>query len=243
MGSDRLRVLVLALASIAMLVLSALVLDWFRMSLPNVAIDLREARFCDADGTCQSFHTGGSYGFFAAVSLWSSLIFAGLVAYLGGTRALGGTLNERFVRIGYLVGVAVFLAAFATGYLFNPELSIKIAGIIEISFERSLAPSLMLLGALFGIAALYYGLNPGSSAEGTYVPVVVEQRKPDPDSGLRLRVSAEGVAKSRTTTPDRSRITGQVEPITKARLVLARASQIVLRNGLSLLGIGAPDRM
>ena len=31
--------------------------------------------------------------------------------------------------------------------------------------------------------------------------------------------------------------------ITAARLVLARASQIVLKNGLSMLGIGAPERM
>jgi arginyl-tRNA synthetase len=31
--------------------------------------------------------------------------------------------------------------------------------------------------------------------------------------------------------------------ITKARLVLARAAQLVLRNGLNMLGIGAPDRM
>ena len=31
--------------------------------------------------------------------------------------------------------------------------------------------------------------------------------------------------------------------ITKARLVLARASRIVIRNGLSILGIGAPERM
>ena len=31
--------------------------------------------------------------------------------------------------------------------------------------------------------------------------------------------------------------------ITRARLVLARASQIVLRNGLTLLGISAPERM
>jgi arginyl-tRNA synthetase len=31
--------------------------------------------------------------------------------------------------------------------------------------------------------------------------------------------------------------------ITRARLVLARASRIVLRNGLAILGIGAPDRM
>ncbi|MGH7664971.1 MAG: arginine--tRNA ligase [Gemmatimonadaceae bacterium] len=33
------------------------------------------------------------------------------------------------------------------------------------------------------------------------------------------------------------------EPITRARLVLARAAQIVLRNGLALLGISAPERM
>ncbi len=31
--------------------------------------------------------------------------------------------------------------------------------------------------------------------------------------------------------------------ITAARLVLARASQIVLKNGLSMLGISAPERM
>jgi arginyl-tRNA synthetase len=32
-------------------------------------------------------------------------------------------------------------------------------------------------------------------------------------------------------------------PIMNARLVLARATQIVLRNGLALLGITAPERM
>ncbi len=33
------------------------------------------------------------------------------------------------------------------------------------------------------------------------------------------------------------------EPIMRARLVLARATQIVLRNGLQLLGVSAPERM
>ena len=41
----------------------------------------------------------------------------------------------------------------------------------------------------------------------------------------------------------KAHVLNEPEPITKARLVLARASQIVLRNGLSLLGISAPDRM
>jgi arginyl-tRNA synthetase len=41
----------------------------------------------------------------------------------------------------------------------------------------------------------------------------------------------------------KAHVLNEPEPITKARLVLARASQMVLRNGLSLLGITAPERM
>jgi arginyl-tRNA synthetase len=35
----------------------------------------------------------------------------------------------------------------------------------------------------------------------------------------------------------------QPEPLRAARLILARATQIVLRNGLTILGISAPERM
>jgi len=225
MGSDRLRVLVLALGSILFLVLSALVLDWFRMTGPwKVAIDLREMRVCDIEGTCRAATVRGSYGTSGTITLWSSLVFAGMVAYLGGSRVLGATLDERLVRAGYALGCGVFLIACLTGWYFFDEQSANIAGVIEISFERTLAPSLMLLGCLLGIAALYYGANPPLS-EGTYVPVVVEggKRPGDPDSGVRVRVhppesGATGpIAKPRTTTPDRSRITGPVEPITKSR--------------------------
>ena len=38
-------------------------------------------------------------------------------------------------------------------------------------------------------------------------------------------------------------VLNEPEPIRRARLLLARASRIVLRNGLEMLGIGAPDRM
>jgi arginyl-tRNA synthetase len=41
----------------------------------------------------------------------------------------------------------------------------------------------------------------------------------------------------------KAHVLNEPEEITKARLVLARASQIVLRNGLTLLGISAPERM
>jgi arginyl-tRNA synthetase len=39
------------------------------------------------------------------------------------------------------------------------------------------------------------------------------------------------------------RVVGVPEPLSRARLVLARAIQLVLRNGLAVLGIGAPERM
>ena len=41
----------------------------------------------------------------------------------------------------------------------------------------------------------------------------------------------------------KAHVLNEPEEITKARLVLARAAQIVLRNGLQLMGISAPERM
>jgi arginyl-tRNA synthetase len=41
----------------------------------------------------------------------------------------------------------------------------------------------------------------------------------------------------------KAHVLNEPEPLMRARLVLARASQIVLRNGLTLLGINAPERM
>jgi arginyl-tRNA synthetase len=41
----------------------------------------------------------------------------------------------------------------------------------------------------------------------------------------------------------KAHVLNEPEPIMRARLVLARAAQLVLRNGLDLLGISAPERM
>jgi len=41
----------------------------------------------------------------------------------------------------------------------------------------------------------------------------------------------------------KAHVLNEPEPIMNARLVLARAAQLVVRNGLSLLGISAPERM
>jgi arginyl-tRNA synthetase len=41
----------------------------------------------------------------------------------------------------------------------------------------------------------------------------------------------------------KAHVLNEPEPIMRARLVLARAAQIVIRNGLAMLGITAPERM
>jgi arginyl-tRNA synthetase len=41
----------------------------------------------------------------------------------------------------------------------------------------------------------------------------------------------------------KAHVLNEPEPLMRARLVLARAAQLVIRNGLSLLGISAPERM
>ncbi|HEX7019094.1 MAG TPA: arginine--tRNA ligase, partial [Gemmatimonadaceae bacterium] len=41
----------------------------------------------------------------------------------------------------------------------------------------------------------------------------------------------------------KAHVLNEPEPLMRARLVLARAAQVVLRNGLGILGISAPDRM
>ena len=41
----------------------------------------------------------------------------------------------------------------------------------------------------------------------------------------------------------KAHVLNEPEPLMRARLLLARASQVVIRNGLAILGISAPDRM
>ena len=48
---------------------------------------------------------------------------------------------------------------------------------------------------------------------------------------------------SRTLWYHKHHVLDEPEPLRAARLVLARAAQIVLRNGLRILGITAPERM
>lgn len=65
-----------------------------------------------------------------------------------------------------------------------------------------------------------------------------EEREPH-----RISVYVEELARLVHGWYHHCRVLGEPPPVERARLVLARAARIVLANGLSLLGITAPDRM
>ena len=59
----------------------------------------------------------------------------------------------------------------------------------------------------------------------------------------RLATYLRGVAEAFTQFYHSCRILGEEEKIAMARMALAQATSITLRNGLSILGISAPERM
>jgi arginyl-tRNA synthetase len=70
------------------------------------------------------------------------------------------------------------------------------------------------------------------------VTVAARSREPH-----RVTAYLEDLARSAHHWYHQCRVLGEPAPIERARLVLARAARIVLANGLTLLGLHAPDRM
>src|SRR5678816_1513822 len=127
MSSDRFRVLALAGGSLALIVLSTLVMDWFVASIDGVldiariTFDLREARACSPLGPCAVVPMSmvqGSYPTAATVAFWSSLGFALVVLYQAGSRVLSGYANETLSKVAHVIGSIAILTAVGAGYLF-----------------------------------------------------------------------------------------------------------------------------
>src|SRR3954469_23366948 len=102
MGRDRMRVLLCAIASIALIIAGTLIMDWYRLSITTVmptlpggskiAIDLRNLYICQPHGcvTTSISPMPGMFPTLATLTLWSSLGLAALVAFQVGTRVLTG---------------------------------------------------------------------------------------------------------------------------------------------------------
>ncbi len=167
------RVLVLALGSITLLLLSALAIDWFvidteglgALGLGKMSIGLRSIHACTADGICQSVPMSmvktSMYSTFAALTFWASIGLAIVVALQAGSRFVTDQAHPMLNKLGYGLAIGVFGNAFMTAYLFAPDLGGGQEVAVEMfsitfSVSRSWAPVMMLTGAVAALFALYY---------------------------------------------------------------------------------------
>src|SRR5262245_61502385 len=129
MGRDQSRVLICAIASLVLVAMGALVMDWYVLALDGnplerAAINLRGIIVCGSDHVCQSrpfTQLPGMFPTLASVTLWSSLGFAALVAFQAGARVLTGSAYESFTSLGYMIALMAISLVVATAYLFGPE--------------------------------------------------------------------------------------------------------------------------
>src|ERR1700753_2472975 len=120
MGRDRMRVLLSAIAAIALIIAGALVMDWYRMAMPGgkIAIDLSNLSVCHQHAcvTTSISPMPGMFPTLATVTLWASLALAAVVALQAATRVLTGAANESFSKLGYMLALITLSVATATAY-------------------------------------------------------------------------------------------------------------------------------
>jgi hypothetical protein len=196
MGRDQTRVLICAAASLVLIVVATLVMDWYRVAFDAgdelnrvaIAIDLRTLRTCTAVRLCTTTPLGPLPGMFptlAAVTLWSSLGFAALVGFQAGVRLLTGNANDAIAKLGYMFALTTISIAVATAYLFGPETegpSIQLATNMGVALHRTWAPATLIVGLIAGFATLYMAVAPESSSDlgDTYKPVTLVNVRPPP---------------------------------------------------------------
>jgi hypothetical protein len=174
MSRDVVRVVIAAVASLAMIVAATLFLEWFIVDFANVGdiakvtFDLREARACTHLGPCavvpMSMIKGSFYPALASVTLWAGLVFAALVLYQCGTRVLTGGASDAVGRIAHLIGVIVMMTSVGAGYVFGPDF--ETGAMMGFGVTRGWGPLLMLAGLVAGHAAVWFSRE-GSGLDDT----------------------------------------------------------------------------
>ena len=220
------RVLVLALASIGLIVAGTLVLGWFvarvsgaGMGIELITIDLREARACTPEGVCGTFpidkmRGGSGYPTFALISFWAGLVVAALVLYQAGSRLLAGFASESLSKTGYGLAMLVVMTGIAAGYLFGPDTGTAELGGMRLAVERSWGAITLIAGLLVGCASMYYAALPDSGSDHGSVsaPALAPARAlPEP---ARARVPSEQFAKlasERTSVPIPTMLKGKLQ--------------------------------
>ena len=267
MTRDMLRVLLPAIASIALIVAGTLMLDWFIVDfagardMAKITFDLREARACSSLGPCavvpMSMIKGSFYPALAVVTFWAGLVFAVLVLYQAGSRFFRGEANESITRVGHLLGVIAMLTAAGAGYVFGPDF--EAGAMMGFGVERGLGPSMMLLGLLAGNVALYFTregthdeppftkiepYQPRTRTRDSVIPraAVVSTRVPlpihTPPQGQRV-VSRAPTVPPVVATPRTKTPPGRAQPLTTPPPLKGKVRFSLVTGDVSAAGIDA----
>jgi hypothetical protein len=177
--------LICAVASLALIIAGAVMLDWFRLTMDGsavdrVAVDLHTVRACSGR-ICGNHPLGGLPGMYptlATVTLWSSLSLGVLVAFQAGSHVLTGSAPESLTRLGYALALMAISLTVACAYLFGPEpsgVSIAVAARVDLPLHRTGAPLTLIVGLSLGFAAVYLAIaRESSDLAAAYRPVTVD---------------------------------------------------------------------
>jgi hypothetical protein len=192
----QLRLLLCAGSSLALMIVSMFVVEWFRISIEGLdlmgmsgfKLDLRSASACMPDGSCASVPLSKFQGFYPTISVatfYGSCVTLLIVAFQAGSRLLGGTAGEGITRLGYLFAIGGFLAAGATGYLFQPETAagnLGAMGMVSVTVTRTWGPAMLLLADVLALVTLHL-----ASAEDSFDSLATSDAKRLPVTPVRVR--------------------------------------------------------
>jgi hypothetical protein len=235
MSRHQIRLLLCSAASAALIVGALFVLEWFRIDLGSaqIAIDLRNARMCAPGSPCTTVELSSMTGFYpviASAAYWCALPLALLVLGQCAARVMTGSASVIASRIGYVLGVIAFLAAFGAGYLFGPEPD-TMFDVMGVMGTRTFAAPMLLSGILFGLLALRYALA-DEVDEGEYRPIIVDrdaegripvtplhvkqvaaQEQDAAQPATRAKVPSSPPAVARTTSPQQPLLARTMSPL------------------------------
>lgn len=162
MPPDRARVVVLAIACVALVVVATLVKGWFVMDIAGLGkaeIGLRSISACNM-GTCAEIKMspGGMFGLWANVAFFGSFAFALVVLYQTYLFATVGYAMPQLSHKGIVIGVLVILAGVLAGFVFGPEPGRALGAAFGVQFEitRSWGMLAFFAAHACGIAALHF---------------------------------------------------------------------------------------
>ncbi len=242
MSTDRLRVLLLALASLAMMVGALVIVDWFVLEIPGLAsmgvgeisVDLRSVHACNGAGVCGSAPIAGLYHMFAVGAFWGGWLLCALVVLQAGSRLVLEQTNPSLNWAAYSIGILVIVCSFMAAYVAKPDPSGAAAALGQLTVTRTFAPLAMLIGAFLGMMSVHYATTDSMSTTmdtprlGTPpeqlpgpLPTARARRStidPSPAGAdtagpAGLAASAPAPAPAEPIDPARHRISGSISPV------------------------------